>query len=91
MKRTEKNIISRYLSRLLYRPAGMLDELLIPLEVNGCYLSSGCFIVAAISIDHIPPENSFSSLDDIFNLLSEHIADECLISVYQPWRRLMDR
>lgn len=71
-----KNIISRYLSRLLYRPAGMLDELLIPLEVNGCYLSSGCFIVAAISIDHIPPENSFSSLDDIFNLLSEHIADE---------------
>ncbi len=80
-----KHIISRYLSRLLHRSAGMMDGLLIPLEVNGVYLSSGCLIVAAVTIEKISDTASFTSLDDVFDTLSirieQALSDRCITTI----------
>ena len=67
--------VSKYLTRLLHSSSDKVSDLLTPLDVNGVYLSSGCFLLAAFSIEKVDSSCPFKTYDEIYEGLIRYISN----------------
>lgn len=87
-------LVPRYLARLLHGNPDEVADFLLPLNVNGVYISSECLLIGLFTIEQIDGSSCpCSTLDEVYDRLSEHISetlsDHCLNCVYEIDGRLL--
>lgn len=76
-------LVSKYIARILSSPPDAVFDLLLPLDINGVYLSSGCFLLGIFNIEGFDDERCpCKTIDEIYDaligLIDAELSERCI-------------